>query len=160
MSEKWSLGKEQRWNLKQFSAWVALFHIKNIKFIIPVVTATVTVTANFFRRHCNCHCHWKFFSQSLSLSLCTEFAVTVTRHCSVQKPLIPVKNTKYVRILFESCKGSPKVSVDIFWAIGDFLEAQKSDFSGKIVQKLVNSSGPFPWLVPAVIWGSVFNNHG
>ena len=61
-----------------------------------------------------------------------------------------LKIPKYVLNVLESCKGSSKVSVDIFWAIGDFLEAQKSDFSQKIVQKLVNPSGP-PWLVPAVV---------
>ena len=55
-----------------------------------------------------------------------------------------LKIPKYVLNVLESCKGSPKVSVDIFWAMGDFLEAQKSDFSQKIVQKLVNPSGPPP----------------
>ena len=53
-----------------------------------------------------------------------------------------LKIPKYVLNVLESCKGSLKVSVDIFWAIGDFVEAQKSDFSQKIVQKLVNPSGP------------------
>ena len=52
------------------------------------------------------------------------------------------ENSKISPNVLESCKGSPTVFVDIFWAIGDFLEAQKSDFSQKIVQKLVNPSGP------------------
>ena len=45
-----------------------------------------------------------------------------------------------------SWKGSPKVSADIFMAIGDLLEPQKSQFSQKIVQKLVNTGGPPPLL--------------
>ena len=61
------------------------------------------------------------------------------------------ENSKICPQCIKSCKGSPKVSVDIFWAMGDFLEAQKSDFSQKTVQKLVNPSGP-PCLVPAVIY--------
>ena len=44
--------------------------------------------------------------------------------------------------MFESCKGNPKVSADIFMAIGDLLEPQKTQFSQKIVQKLVDPCRP------------------
>ena len=52
--------------------------------------------------------------------------------------IFSAKNRIYAPNILESCKGSPKVSADIFWDIGDPLEAQKSDFSQKIVQKLLN----------------------
>ena len=50
----------------------------------------------------------------------------------------------YAFNILESCKESPKVSADIFWAIGDLVEAQGSDFSQKIVQKLLNTCRPPP----------------
>ena len=55
-----------------------------------------------------------------------------------------MKNVKYVHNMFRSWKGSPKVSADIFMAIGDLLEPQKSQFSQKIVQKLLNTGRPPP----------------
>ena len=66
--------------------------------------------------------------------------------------IFSVKNRIYALNILESCKGSPKVSADIFWDIGDHVEPQKSDFSPKIVQKLVNPSRPPPCLVPCVIY--------
>ena len=45
--------------------------------------------------------------------------------------IFSVKNRIYAPNILESCKGSPKVSADIFWDIGDHLEPQKSDFSQK-----------------------------
>ena len=65
-----------------------------------------------------------------------------------------LKNPKYTLIVVESCKGSPKVSADIFWAIGDLLRAQKSDFSQKIVQKLGNPCRPPPPLVS--FWRDIY----
>ena len=60
------------------------------------VTVTVTVTAKFFLGHCYCHCHCKIFSWSLSLSLSPVTGSAVTRHCSLQKPLVPVINHEIV----------------------------------------------------------------
>ena len=42
-----------------------------------------------------------------------------------------MRNPKYVLNAHKSCQRSPKDSANIFWTIGDLLEAQKSDFSQK-----------------------------
>ena len=55
--------------------------------------------------------------------------------------IFSAKNRIYAPNILESCKGSPTVSADIFWGIGDPVEAQESDFSQKIVQKFGNPSG-------------------
>ena len=61
--------------------------------------------------------------------------------------------------MVESCKGSPKVSADIFMAMWDLLEPQKSDFSQKKNRpKISKPEQTPPCLVFALIWVGMYRS--